>query len=146
MNNSLDERSSRRILIVEDEEGLAIHLTFLLKRNNYVPLEAVSVDGTTPYVYKREGTGVTKQQVETGLANDNEIVIAKGLEKDDRVFLTAPADKDKIEMKMLPGAKPGPGALPQPGPADTPSTSKPVPVKPAAPAATPASPGVATKS
>ena len=51
-------------------------------------------------------SSVTKQQVETGLANENEIVIAKGLETDDRVMLTAPADKDKLEMKTLPGAKP----------------------------------------
>jgi RND family efflux transporter MFP subunit len=122
--------------------------TNTIKNALFVPLEAVAVEGTTPYVYKRDGARVTKQQVETGLANDNEIVIAKGLEKDDRVFLTPPADKDKIEMKTLPGAKPGTGGVPQPGPADTASTAKPVPVKPPAPAATPtpATSGAATKS
>jgi RND family efflux transporter MFP subunit len=120
--------------------------TNTIKNALFVPLEAVAVEGTTPYVYKRDGARVTKQQVETGLANDNEIVVAKGLEKDDRVFLTPPADRDKIEMKTLPGAKPGTGGLPQPGPADTPSTAKPVPVKPAAPAATPTPSGVTTKS
>ena len=104
--------------------------TNTVKNALYVPLEAVAVDGTTPFVYKREGTRVTKQQVETGLANENEIVIAKGLERDDRVLLTAPADHDKLELKTLPGIKPQP---PQPGPADTPSTAKPVPVKPPAP-------------
>jgi RND family efflux transporter MFP subunit len=109
----------------------------------YVPLEAVAVEGTTPFVYKRDGTRVTKQQVETGLANENEIVIAKGLEKDDRVMLTAPADKDKMELRTLPGAKPLP---PQPGPADTPSTAKPVPVKPVVPNAPTAAPAAATKS
>jgi RND family efflux transporter MFP subunit len=104
--------------------------TNTVKNALYVPLEAVAVDGTTPFVYKRDGTRVTKQQVETGLANENEIVIAKGLERDDRVLLTAPADRDKLELKTLPGIKPQP---PQPGPADTPSTAKPVPVKPPAP-------------
>jgi RND family efflux transporter MFP subunit len=104
--------------------------TNTVKNALYVPLEAVAVDGTTPFVYKRDGTRVTKQQVETGLANENEIVIAKGLERDDRVLLTAPADHDKLELKTLPGIKPQP---PQPGPADTPSTAKPVPVKPPAP-------------
>jgi RND family efflux transporter MFP subunit len=120
--------------------------TNTLKNALFVPLEAVAVEGTTPFVYKRDGARITKQQVETGLANDNEIVVAKGLQKDDRVLLTAPADKDKIEMKTLPGAKPGTGGLPQPGPADTPSTAKPVPVKPAAPAPAPAQSGAATKS
>ena len=120
--------------------------TNLVKNALYVPLEAVAVEGTTPFVYKRDGSSVTKQQVETGLANENEIVIAKGVDKDDRVMLTPPSDKDKLELKTLPGAKPGPAGLPQPGPADTPSTSKPVPVKPATPTPAPAPAGVASKS
>jgi RND family efflux transporter MFP subunit len=117
--------------------------TNTVKNALYVPLEAVAVEGTTPFVYRRDGSSVTKQQVETGLANENEIVISKGLEKDDRVMLTAPADKDRLTLKTLPGAKPVP---PQPGPADTPSTAKPVPVKPATPNAAPAAPAAATKS
>jgi RND family efflux transporter MFP subunit len=117
--------------------------TSTVKNALYVPLEAVAVDGTTPFVYKRDGARVTKQQVETGLANENEIVIAKGLDKDDRVMLTAPADRDKLELKTLPGVKPLP---PQPGAADTPSTAKPVPVKPPAPNAPTAAPAAATKS
>ena len=116
--------------------------TNTIKDALFVPLEAVAVEGNTPYVYKRDGSSVTKQQVETGLANENEIVVAKGLEKDDRVMLNAPADKDKLEMKTLPGAKPGTGNVPQPGPADT-STSKPVPVKPSTPAPPPAASGAA---
>jgi RND family efflux transporter MFP subunit len=116
--------------------------TNTVKNALYVPLEAVAVEGTTPFVYKRDGVRITKQQVETGLANENEIVIAKGLESDDRVMLTAPADKDKLELRTLPGVKPLP---PQPGPADTPSTAKPVPVKPAPPNAAPAT-AAATKS
>ena len=118
--------------------------TNVVKNALYVPLEAVAVEGTTPFVYRRDGASVTKQQVETGLANENEIVIAKGVAKDDRVMLTPPADKDKLEMKTLPGAKPGTGNVPQPGPADT-STSKPVPVRPSAPAPS-AAPVAATKS
>jgi RND family efflux transporter MFP subunit len=120
--------------------------TNTVKNALFVPLEAVAVEGTTPFVYKRDGASVTKQQVETGLANENEIVIAKGLEVDDRVMLTAPDEKDKLEMKTLPGAKPGTGGVPQPGPADTPSTAKPVPVRPPAGAAAPAPAGVGSKS
>ena len=116
--------------------------TNTIKDALFVPLEAVAVEGNTPYVFKRDGASVTKQQVETGLANENEIVIAKGLEKDDRVMLTAPADKDKLELKTLPGAKPGSGNVPPPGPADT-STSKPVPVKPSTPTPPPAGAGAA---
>jgi len=117
--------------------------TNTVKNALYVPLEAVAVDGTTPFVFKRDGARVTKQQVETGLANENEIVIAKGLAADDRVMLTAPADRDKLELKTLPGIRPQP---PQPGPADTPSTAKPVPVKPPAPPNAAPAPARATKS
>jgi hypothetical protein len=122
--------------------------TNMVKNALFIPLEAVGVEGTTPFVYKRDGAGVTKQQVETGLSNENEIVIAKGLERDDRVMLTAPTDKDKLELKTLPGAKPGTGGVPQPGPADTPSTAKPVPVQPPAGAVAPPRPaaGVGAKS
>ncbi len=42
MNKELGIPQSRRILIVEDEEGIAIHLNFLLSRMNYIPLEAVA--------------------------------------------------------------------------------------------------------
>jgi len=113
--------------------------TNTVKNALFVPLEAVAVDGTTPFVYRRDGARVTKQQVETGLANDDEIVIAKGLAKDDRVMLTAPSDADQMEMATLPGAKPGTGGVPQPGPADTPS-ARPVPVQPVTPAVPNASP------
>ena len=61
-------------------------------------------------------------------------------------MLSSPNDKDKLELKTLPGAKPGTGGLPQPGPADTASGAKPVPVKPSAPVPAPAAPGVASKS
>ena len=124
--------------------------TNAVKNALFIPLEAVGVEGSTPFVYKRDGTGIAKQQIETGLSNENEIIVAKGLDQDDRVLLTPPADRDKLEMKTLPGAKPGPGGVPQPGPADTPTTTKPVPVKPpaagsaAAPAPAPA--GVRSKS
>jgi len=108
-----------------------------------IPIEALVAEGGRTFVYKRDGTRVTKQQVETGLANENEIVIAKGLERDDRVMLTAPADRDRLELKTLPGTKPLP---PQPGPADTPSTAKPVPVKPPAPPNAVPATAAATKS
>jgi putative nucleotidyltransferase with HDIG domain len=42
MNNEMHLPQTRRILIVEDEEGIAIHLNFLLMRMNYVALEPVA--------------------------------------------------------------------------------------------------------
>src|SRR5206468_9628133 len=58
-----------------------------------VPLEAVTNEGGLSFVYKRDGSHVVKQQIETGVMNDNEIVVKRGLQKGDRVLLVPPADK-----------------------------------------------------
>jgi RND family efflux transporter MFP subunit len=71
-----------------------------------IPLEAVITDSGYSYVYKRDGHGIVRQMVETGAMNDNEIVVRKGLAKDDRVFLSIPPDKSKIETVVIPGLKP----------------------------------------
>ena len=71
-----------------------------------VPLEAVSTDGGLSFVYKRNGGHVTKQQIETGAMNDNEIIVRRGLTKDDQVLLAPPADKSNIPLSLIPGLKP----------------------------------------
>jgi RND family efflux transporter MFP subunit len=71
-----------------------------------IPLEAVVSEGGYSYVYKKDGRSVVKQMVETGITNDNEIVIRKGLEKDERVLLTPPPDKTGIRTVTIPGLKP----------------------------------------
>jgi hypothetical protein len=71
-----------------------------------VPLEAVSSDSGYSYVYKKEGRGVVRQMIETGAANDNEIVVRRGLAADDRVLLTAPSDKSGIKTEVIAGLKP----------------------------------------
>jgi putative nucleotidyltransferase with HDIG domain len=42
MSNDIGSPQNRRILIVEDEEGIAIHLGFLLTRMGYTPLKPVT--------------------------------------------------------------------------------------------------------
>jgi len=71
-----------------------------------IPLEAVVSEGGYSYVYKKDGRSVVKQMVETGITNDNEIVIKKGLDKDERVLLTPPGDKTGIRTVTIPGLKP----------------------------------------
>lgn len=71
-----------------------------------VPLEAVANEGGFSWVYKKNGGHVTKQMIETGMANDNEVIVRKGLTKDDRVLLAPPADKASIKTETIPGLKP----------------------------------------
>src|SRR5690349_9005103 len=71
-----------------------------------VPLEAVTSDGGLSFVYKREGGHVVKQQIETGVMNDNDIVVKRGLAKGDKVLLVPPPDKATLRVALIPGLKP----------------------------------------
>lgn len=71
-----------------------------------VPLEAVTTVGGFSYVYKEAGRRVVRQMIEPGLANDEAIVVRRGLTKDDRVLLAVPADTAGIPTVVIPGLKP----------------------------------------
>src|SRR4051812_23924764 len=77
-----------------------------------VPLEAVTSEGGLSFVYKRDGSHVVKQQIETGAMNDNEIVVRRGLRQGDRVLLVPPADKASLKVELIPGFKPAPPIQP----------------------------------
>lgn len=96
----------------------------------HIPLEAVMNENGVPYVFKKGRVRVTKQEVETGAMNDDEVVITRGLEEGDRVLLSPPADKDKLGLDRLPGSKAG---APAPS-GDTSTQRKTVPVTPGGPA------------
>src|SRR5262249_59589808 len=70
----------------------------------YVPLDALTADNGIPVVYRVAGRRVVKQEVETGVMNEDEVVIGRGLGPDDRVLLTIPADHDKLTMVRLPNS------------------------------------------
>lgn len=114
----------------------------------YVPIEAVHSDSMLAYVFKKSGNRVIKQQIETGAMNDNEVVVLQGLTDNDRVLLTPPADREKMELVKLANsqtqlakpdgdkAPPGPKVeVKAPVPGTTPSAGPAVP--PAAPARKP---------
>jgi hypothetical protein len=73
----------------------------------FIPLEGLSGEAGVPFVYKQAGGGVTKQEVETGPMNDDEVVIVKGLDEGDRVLLTPPPNRDKLALVRLPGSTAG---------------------------------------
>jgi RND family efflux transporter MFP subunit len=113
--------------------------TFAIKNVLHIPLEAVMNEGGVPFVFKKGGVRVTKQEVETGAMNDDEVVITRGLDEGDRVLLSPPADKDKIVLDRLPGSKAG---MKGPG-GDTTNTQK-VPVTPPAAKPSPTAPAKGT--
>jgi multidrug efflux pump subunit AcrA (membrane-fusion protein) len=79
--------------------------TFATTNVLHVPLEAVLTEQGVPFVYRRVGGSITKQEVERGAMNDEEVIIVRGLDVDDEVLLSPPADHDKLPMRRLPGSK-----------------------------------------
>jgi multidrug efflux pump subunit AcrA (membrane-fusion protein) len=67
----------------------------------FAPLEAVMGEGNIPFVYKRSGGSVVKQEVETGAMSDNEVVIARGVREGDELLLSPPADARDLQMSRI---------------------------------------------
>lgn len=87
--------------------------TATVKGARWIPIEAVNADSGVSYVYRLDGRRVVRQEVETGAMNDNEVVIARGLDADDRVLLVPPADeRAKSPIVRLPGGTRKPAPVP----------------------------------
>jgi RND family efflux transporter MFP subunit len=87
--------------------------TAAVKNVKFVPLEAVSSDSGMPFVFKRNGGGVVKQEIETGQMNEDEVVVKRGLEVGDEVLMIPPPNKDALEVVRLPGSAERPKTAPQ---------------------------------
>ncbi|MCD6113337.1 MAG: efflux RND transporter periplasmic adaptor subunit [Bacteroidales bacterium] len=67
----------------------------------FIPIEGVHNNDSISFVYKKSGSRIVKQQVITGKSNENEIIIKKGLKKDDFIFLNTPENADDLKIKTL---------------------------------------------
>jgi RND family efflux transporter MFP subunit len=106
--------------------------TAVVKNARFVPLEAIAAEGGRAFVYKRAGGGrVVRQEIETGLMNENEVIVARGLEPNEEVLLAPPADVASLETVSLPArpkesapAKPSDSAPRSPVPVVSPPAAK----------------------
>ncbi|WP_114749280.1 efflux RND transporter periplasmic adaptor subunit [Pleomorphovibrio marinus] len=65
----------------------------------YVPLEAINVENDSiNYVYLKNGV---KQEVIMGMSNANDVVIEKGVNDGDRVYLSTPSWGDNLAVRLL---------------------------------------------
>lgn len=62
----------------------------------YIPLEAVFVEDSIPYVYTKKGY---KQVVLLGPENENEVIVEKGLEEGEKILLNMPEHPEKYELR-----------------------------------------------
>lgn len=70
----------------------------------FVPLEAIHTQGDSLiFVYKKEGLTTVKQQVLLGKSNANEVIVQRGLENKDKVFVSIPKGMKDKEIVLLSG-------------------------------------------
>ena len=67
----------------------------------HIPLEAIHTQDSLTYVFARRGVGAVRQEVELGMMNENEAIVQAGLDTDDRVYLTLPADTSGLPLRRL---------------------------------------------
>lgn len=82
-------------------------LTSTVEDALFIPLEAVAIEGDLTFVYRRTGRGIVRQEIVTGVMNDDEIIVLHGLDEGDEVLLTHPADGSSLALVRLP-----PGLVP----------------------------------
>ncbi|GAA3574916.1 RND transporter [Snuella lapsa] len=81
--------TSNRILTHQEEDVLMM------------PLEAVFSKDSISFVYVKKGYSVEKTQVELGLSNNETVIINKGLNEDDIVFLNKPEGLEEKSITLL---------------------------------------------
>jgi hypothetical protein len=77
-------------------------LTSTVKDALSIPIETVSIDGGVMFVYRRTGRGIVRQEIVTGIMNDDEIIVLHGLEEGDEVLFAPPADGSTPPLERLP--------------------------------------------
>ncbi len=65
----------------------------------FVPIEAIIKEGNTDYVFQKSGNSYKKQEVEVGLANNDYIIIEKGLKEGDQIALSDPYKEEDEKAK-----------------------------------------------
>ncbi len=67
----------------------------------FVPLETIHVQDSTSFVFKQSGLSAVMQEVDLGLMNENEVVVHRGLNLDDIIYLSVPDDTSGIDKVYL---------------------------------------------
>jgi len=67
----------------------------------FVPLETIHVQDSTSFVFKQSGLSAVMQEVDLGLMNENEVVVHRGLNLDDIIYLSVPEDTSGIDKVYL---------------------------------------------
>ncbi|MGD1839496.1 MAG: efflux RND transporter periplasmic adaptor subunit [Thermonemataceae bacterium] len=110
----LQEGSSVKVFevlveLTEKDKGIRPTMTtsnkiicYETKQVTYLPLECLHTNKAgESYVFVKNSGRVIKKQVEVGQTNDTQVIILKGLEAEDKVYLSKPANADSKELVRL---------------------------------------------
>lgn len=67
----------------------------------HVPLECLHIQDSVNFVFKQEGAAIIKQEVQTGLINENDAEITSGVAMEDKLFLSMPSDTAGLKWSKL---------------------------------------------
>lgn len=84
--------------------GMTTSNSILIKKEEdvlMVPLEAVFSKDSTSYVYKKSGFSIHKKEVTLGDANEDVVIIIKGLQEKDLVYLNKPDGLEEKEIDLI---------------------------------------------
>ncbi|PQV44763.1 multidrug efflux pump subunit AcrA (membrane-fusion protein) [Jejuia pallidilutea] len=66
-----------------------------------IPLEAVFTKDSITFAYVESGYSIQKRQIELGLSNNEVVIIKKGLEENETVYLNKPEDQEDKSITLL---------------------------------------------
>ncbi len=66
-----------------------------------IPLETIHAQDSLSFVFVKDGLKPVMQQVDLGLINENEAVVHRGLDLEDRLYLSLPEDTTGIRKRLL---------------------------------------------
>jgi multidrug efflux pump subunit AcrA (membrane-fusion protein) len=66
-----------------------------------IQLECIHTEDTISYVYKKNNGRIVRQQVELGAMNENGVVVKRGLDERDLVFISRPQDVNGVAVELL---------------------------------------------
>ncbi|ATL45943.1 RND transporter [Chitinophaga caeni] len=66
-----------------------------------IPIEAVYAEKNTSFVYLKKGGTIIKQEVKLGKSNEEEVIVLKGLQENDQIYLNEVASAKDDDIKKI---------------------------------------------
>ena len=61
-------------------------------------------EGSTTFVYKKNGGSIVKQVVQLGMINENATVVTRGVTEQDELLLVTPPEAEKLPVVQVDGS------------------------------------------